>query len=50
LDEEGGVHMIYSILCYESEALAAGRTKQEDEAMMARLGGVLQASDTGRTK
>jgi hypothetical protein len=34
--------MLYSILCYESEALAAGRTKQEDEAMMARLRGVLQ--------
>jgi hypothetical protein len=34
--------MLYSILCYESEALAAGRTKQEDEALMARLGGVLQ--------
>jgi hypothetical protein len=29
--------MLYSILCYESEALAAGRTKQEDEAMMVRL-------------
>jgi len=29
--------MLYSILCYESEALAAGRTQQEDEAMMARL-------------
>lgn len=34
--------MLYSILCYESEALAAGRTKQEDDAMMVRLGGVLQ--------
>ena len=34
--------MLYSILCYESEALAAGRTKQEDDAMMARLRGVLQ--------
>jgi hypothetical protein len=34
--------MLYSILCYESETLAAGRTKQEDDAMMARLGGVLQ--------
>jgi hypothetical protein len=29
--------MLYSILCYESEALAAGRTKQEDDAMMVRL-------------
>jgi hypothetical protein len=29
--------MLYSILCYESEALAAGRTKQEDDAMIARL-------------
>jgi hypothetical protein len=34
--------MLYSILCYESEALAAGRTKQEDDALMARLAGVLQ--------
>ena len=34
--------MLYSILCYESEALAAGRTKQEDDAMMVRLAGVLQ--------
>ena len=34
--------MLYSILCYESETLAAGRTKQEDDAMMARLRGVLQ--------
>ncbi|MDB6090417.1 MAG: YciI family protein [Gammaproteobacteria bacterium] len=29
--------MLYSILCYESEALACGRTKQEDDAMMVRL-------------
>ena len=29
--------MLYSILCYESEALAAGRTKQEDDAMMGRI-------------
>jgi hypothetical protein len=34
--------MLYSILCYESETLAAGRTKQEDDAMMGRLRGVLQ--------
>jgi hypothetical protein len=34
--------MLYSILCYESEALAAGRTKQEDDAMMVRLRGVQQ--------
>ena len=33
--------MLYSILCYESEALAAGRTKQEDDAMMGRLRDVL---------
>ena len=33
--------MLYSILCYESEALAAGRTKQEDDAMMGRLQNVL---------
>jgi hypothetical protein len=29
--------MLYSILCYESEALAAGRTRQEDDAMMVKL-------------
>jgi hypothetical protein len=34
--------MLYSILCYESEAMAAGRSKQEDDAMMVRLGGVMQ--------
>jgi hypothetical protein len=34
--------MLYSILCYESEAQAAGRTKQEDDAMIGRLRGVLQ--------
>ena len=34
--------MLYSILCYESETLAAGRTKQEDDALLARLRGVLQ--------
>ena len=34
--------MLYSILCYESEAQAAGRTKQEDDAMMVRLRNVTQ--------
>lgn len=34
--------MLYSILCYESETLAAGRTRQEDDAMMVRLRDVLQ--------
>jgi hypothetical protein len=34
--------MLYSILCYESEALAAGRTKQEDDALMVRLRAVQQ--------
>ena len=34
--------MLYSILCYESEALAAGRTKQEDDAMMVRIRNVQQ--------
>jgi hypothetical protein len=29
--------MLYSILCYESESLAAGRTRQEDDALIARL-------------
>jgi hypothetical protein len=33
--------VLYSILCYESEALAAGRTKRQDEALMGRLGSVL---------
>ena len=28
--------MLYSILCYESETLAAGRTKQEDDAVLAK--------------
>src|SRR5215469_13232769 len=32
--------MLYSILCYESEDLAAGRTRQEDDAMMVRLADV----------
>jgi len=34
--------MLYSILCYESESLAAGRTRQEDDAMMVRLRNVQQ--------
>jgi hypothetical protein len=34
--------MLYSILCYESEVLAAGRSKQEDDAMMVRLKNVLE--------
>jgi hypothetical protein len=34
--------MLYSILCYESEALAAGRTRQEDDALMVRLRNVTQ--------
>ena len=34
--------MLYSILCYESEALAAGRSKQEDDAMMVRLRNIQQ--------
>ena len=34
--------MLYSILCYESEALAASRTRQEDDAMMVRLRNVTQ--------
>jgi hypothetical protein len=33
--------MLYSILCYESEALAANRTRQEDDAMMGRLRDVM---------
>ena len=38
--------MLYSILCYESEVLAAGRTKQEHEALMVRLSGVLEKLKT----
>lgn len=34
--------MLYSVLCYESEALASTRTKQEDDAMMVRLRAVQQ--------
>jgi len=44
--DEGGPDMLYSILCYESEALASGRTKQEDDAMMVRLRDVLQTLKT----
>jgi hypothetical protein len=29
--------MLYCILCYESEAMAAGRSQQEDDALIARL-------------
>jgi hypothetical protein len=32
--------MLYSILCYESEAAFAARSRQEDEAMVARLAAV----------
>jgi hypothetical protein len=41
--------MLYSILCYESEALAAGRTKQDDDVLMTRLAGVLQKLKTAGT-
>jgi len=34
---QGEIFMLYSILCYESEALAAGRSRKEDDAMMARI-------------
>jgi hypothetical protein len=36
------IRMLYSILCYESESLASGRTQQEDDAMMVRLRAVQQ--------
>ncbi len=42
LGEDGETGMLYSILCYESEALAAGRSRQEDDAMMVRLRKVTQ--------
>lgn len=38
--------MLYSILCYESEALAAQRTKQEDNAMMCRVKEVMEQLKT----
>ncbi len=41
--------MLYSILCYESESLASGRTQQEDDAMMVRLKAVQQKlADAGK--
>ncbi len=44
-----GGRMLYSILCYESEALASGRTRQEDDALMGRLRAVQrQLRDAGR--
>jgi hypothetical protein len=43
------IRMLYSILCYESEALASGRTQQEDDAMMVRLRAVQQKlNDEGK--
>src|SRR5690348_5258434 len=41
-DSKEVLPMLYSILCYESEVLAAGRTRQEDDAMMVRLRTVQQ--------
>jgi len=32
--------MLYAILCYHSEAIVTGWTKEEDDAVMARLHGV----------
>jgi hypothetical protein len=41
--------MLYSVLCYESEALAAGRTKREDHAMMDRVTAVMaKLKDEGK--
>ena len=41
--------MLYSILCYESEALVAGRTRQEDDEMMVRVRNVAQKlKDAGK--
>ena len=41
--------MLYSILCYESETLAAGRTKEEDDEMMVRIRKVAQKlKDAGK--
>jgi hypothetical protein len=41
--------MLYAILCYDSEDVVGSWTKKEDDAVMARLGGVQQKlADQGR--
>src|SRR5262245_41868088 len=35
-DAEGGSHMHYAILCYDSETVVGSWTKEEDDALMAR--------------
>jgi hypothetical protein len=41
--------MLYAILCYDSEDVVGSWTKEEDDAVMARLGGVQQKlADQGR--
>jgi hypothetical protein len=41
--------MLYAILCYDSEDVVGSWTREEDDAVMARLGGVQQKlADRGR--
>ena len=41
--------MLYAILCYDSEDVVGSWTKEEDDAVMTRLGGVQQKlADQGR--
>jgi len=41
--------MLYAILCYDSEDVVGSWTKEEDDVVMARLGGVQQKlADQGR--
>ncbi len=41
--------MLYAILCYDSEDVVGSWTREEDDAVMARLGGVQQKlADQGR--
>jgi hypothetical protein len=36
-ERRGSIRMLYAILCYDSEAVVASWTKQEDDAVMAKL-------------
>ena len=40
--------MLYAILCYNSEDVVGSWTKEEDDAVMARLGG--RAGEAGQSK
>ena len=39
-DEEGSLHMLYALLCYNSEEMVFAWSKEEDDAVMAKLGEV----------